>query len=61
MDKKSNHQLLQEANVFEILTARQLIKLIWWEIFQKHKITAFYSALEAGKSAIAAYRDAKLN
>lgn len=59
MSKKSNNELLREAHVFEILTAKQIAWLVWWEIFRKHKIAVFYEALEDGKSAIAAYRDAK--
>ncbi len=55
-DKK---KLLENAKIYECLSGRQLLKLIGWEWFNKEKIDIFYNALNMGKAAIYAYRDAE--
>lgn len=51
-------KLLENAKTFEWLTMKQLLNLIWWELFHKNKIEAFYNGLNMGKAAIFAYKDA---
>lgn len=59
LSREDKRKLLENAKVFERLTMKQLIKLIWWEWFYKKKIDAFYNGLNIGKAAIFAYQDAK--
>jgi len=56
--REDKMKLLENANTFKWLTIKQLLKLIWWEWFNKKKIEAFYNGLNMGKAAIFAYKDA---
>lgn len=51
--------LLKKVNIVYDLKPRQLINLMWWELFNKKKIKEFYNSLNIGKAAIFAYKDAK--
>lgn len=59
LSREDKKKLLENAKIFEWLTMKQLLKLIWWEWFYKKKIEAFYNGLNMGKSAIFAYKDAE--
>jgi|LakMenEpi03Aug12_release.lakeMendotaPanAssembly.Ray.scaffolds.fasta_scaffold3156267_1 hypothetical protein len=59
LSKNDKRKLLENAKTFEHLTMKQLLKLIWWEWFNKNKIDTFYNALSIGKAAFIAYRDAE--
>jgi hypothetical protein len=45
--------------ILETLSYKQLFKIIWWRLFNKKKINIFCESLDAGKSAIFAYKDAE--
>jgi hypothetical protein len=45
--------------IFETLSSKQIFKIICWRFFNKKKIKVFYESLNAGKSAIFAYKDAE--
>jgi len=55
---KEKKDLLESSKTFEWLTIKQLLKLIWWDFFNKKKIEAFYKGLNMGKAAMFAYKDA---
>lgn len=59
LSREDKKKLLENAKTFELLTMKQLLKLIWWEWFYKKKIEAFYNGLNMGKAAIFAYKDAE--
>lgn len=55
LTRDEKKQLLESADVFKWLPAKKLIKLMWWELFNKKKIATFYDGLKVGKSALFAY------
>ena len=57
--KTDRKGLLENSKVFEYLNKKQLLRLIFWEWFNKKRITVFYNSLDIGKSAIFAYKDAE--
>lgn len=45
--------------LLDYASSKQLVILMWWEIFNTKKIKKFYKCLEDGMSFYAAYKEAK--
>lgn len=48
-------QLLEDLDAFEVLSIPQLIKIIWWDIFNQRKINIFFNNLDKGMSVKGAF------
>lgn len=55
---KYKKHLLKKTDSVKWLKLNQIIKLTWWDAFNKKKSEAFYNGLNDGKSAISAFNDA---
>jgi hypothetical protein len=60
LSQENKKNLLKNSNSFKWLTMKQLLKLIWWELFYKKKIEVFYNGLNIGKAVIFAFKDAEV-
>jgi hypothetical protein len=56
MTRREKTILLERSMVFERLSAKSLLKLMWWEISRSPKIDVFYKCLQDGMSAFAAFK-----
>jgi hypothetical protein len=59
LTKLRKRDLLDKSQTFERLSWSQLRSLIWWEWFNKKKLSKFFEMLQKGKAARFAFEDAK--
>lgn len=59
LSKKQKRELLEKSQLMQVLTAKQICALIWWEWFKPKKINKFYEMLQIGKAARFAFEDAQ--
>ena len=59
LSNKQKRELLENSQMFEALTFKQIRALIWWEWFKPKKINKFYEMLQIGKAARFAFLDAQ--
>ena len=58
LSKKEKKELLEKSQMFERLTGKQILTLMWWELFNKKRLDVFYHRIQIGKAAKFAYLDA---
>lgn len=51
-------ELLTRWNVYEYLTAKEILNFLLWSAFNRRKANVFFNALRDGKAAPFAYQDA---
>jgi len=59
LSKKQKRELLEKTRFMEVLNAKQIWALIWWDIFKPKKVNKFYEMLQIGKAARFAFEDAQ--
>lgn len=59
LSKKQKKELLEKSQFTQVLTAKQIRALMWWEIFKPKKVNKFYEMLQIGKAARFAFKDAQ--
>ncbi len=59
LSSKQKMKLLEESQMFEVLTFKQIITLLWWESFNPKKLNKFYTMLQIGKAVQFAFKDAQ--
>lgn len=58
LSNKEKSRLLEDLNVFEVLSFGKLLKLIWWDIFNHRKINLFFNYLNDGRSVNSSFIEA---
>jgi len=58
LPNKTKRMLLEDLDVFEVLSIPQLITIIWWDIFNQRKINIFFNNLDKGRSVRSSFEDA---
>jgi len=51
----TDSELLEVCKVYEYLPFEKLLLLMWWELFNKNKLLAFYNNLRRGMHPMAAF------
>ena len=57
--KQKQQELLMKGLEYSLLSVKQALTIIFWDLFQHKKLEEFYDAIEAGMHGLAAFNKVK--